>query len=232
MKNININQSITNLSLVSRYGIIFGMAIFLGKLFWWLTNPMGYHIYNSQISSSYKSDRLAQGIVNLAPFGITIEEKAPQPAIADEVKLVGVYAGGIHNSIAFIQVNNSSQIVQVGDNILDAQLKVINPQSIILNSKNQDITIKLTAGANSGGDHPHGSNNRLPSDNQNNKSGYIPNNNQTPQAQNTSQTDMQQQGINNNNDNSQENNIEAIAEKRRKMIEAFQRQNNAADNNQ
>ncbi len=223
MRNININQSIRTVSSIGRLIVIFALAILLGQSFWWFFNPLGYTTFDNIVSGSFNSDGLAQGIVNRAPFGIVTTEKAPQPGIIDQVKLVGVYAGGPNNSIAFIQVNGTNKIAQIGDNILDAKLQSINSNNITLAiGSGQTVTINITSGG--------ASSSRMGQDNNpgQNQANNFPQNQQQ-------QMNMNQQEQNNSNDNNannssnSENNEAAIAEKRRKMIEAFQKQN-AANN--
>lgn len=224
MKNININLSIRLLCILIRYGIILSIGSLLGKIVWWAVNPLDYNTFNNIISSSSKSDTLAQGIVNRAPFGVVTQEKAPEPTIKDQVKVLGVYAGGPNNSIAFIQVNGKNDIAVIGDSVLNAKIKTITPDGIVLIADNQDVKINISSG------------NSKPSEN-NSSAAYVNKNDRPNSAANNSyipNVNARQIRDNNRFEREQEEkryrrnapqNEELIMEQRRKMIEEFQRQN-------
>lgn len=204
----------------------------LGKSVWWLANPLGYDTYSNIVSRNFDSSKLAQTIINRAPFGVVTEEKAPVPTIAEQIKVVGVYAAGLNNSVAFITVNGKNSIAVIGDTVLDAKVKAITPDGVIFLSGKQDVTINLSSS-----NATPNTNNTSNNNHQNSGSaGYIPstapNNSSNQDAQNHSSTN--QPANNNENNAAQGSDNDSIADKRRKMIEAFQKQNaggNGNDNN-
>ncbi len=223
MKNININQTIRALSAALRVGTIIAIASLLAKICWWLMNPLGYDTVDSIASTYVKSDVLAQDITNRAPFGVVTVEKAAVPTIADQVKVVGVYAAGPKNSIAFLQIDGKNSIAAIGENVLDATVKAINSDGIVLIQKGQSVTINLSsASGNSAntpstptGDHSNSANSYIPQTNNTNTA-----NNNQPAGSNspTTSTSSTPPPPSGQDDDS-------IADKRRKMIEAFQKQN-------
>ena len=233
MKNITINQTINLLSTIIMYLIIVSAAIMLGKSLWWLANPLGYDTYDNIVNRTFDSTKLAQTIINRAPFGVVTEEKAPVPTIADQIKVVGVYAAGPNNSVAFITINGKNSIAVIGDNVLDAKVKAIKPDGVVFLAEKQDVTINLSSSSTSPNSPASGSNTNH-SQSASGGNGYIPsppaNNNQGSGSQNNG---SQQSNNDNNNANqgSQGNDNDSIAEKRRKMIEAFQKQNSGGNDN-
>lgn len=230
MKNITINQSIGILGMTSQYILVIVAAILLGKAIWWLANPLGYDTYDNILSHNPDSSKLAQTIINRAPFGLVTEEKAPVPTIADQIKVVGVYAGGPQNSIAFLTVSGKSSIAVIGDTILDSKIKAITPHGVIFFSQNQDIAINLSTASgssttNTNPSHPTGSNST-------NNNSYIPGSgNSTTGNQSQIDNNHQNQAQNSISDSNAGNDNDSIAEKRRKMIEAFQKQNSGGNDN-
>lgn len=230
MKNITINQTINLLSAAAIYLIIISAGVMLGKSIWWLANPLGYDTYSNIVSRNFDSSKLAQTIINRAPFGVVTEEKAPVPTIAEQIKVVGVYAAGPNNSIAFITVSGKNSIATIGDTVLDAKVKAITPDGVIFLSGKQDVTINLS----SSNATPNTSNTSSNNHQNSGSAGYIPN--AAPSNSNNNQ-DMQNHGNTNQPANNNENNAtqgndnDSIADKRRKMIEAFQKQNAGGNNN-
>lgn len=232
MKNININQTIRGLSTALRFAAVIAIASLLAKICWWLVNPLGYDTIDSIASTYVKSDILAQDITNRAPFGVVTVEKAPMPTIVDQVKVVGVYAAGPKNSIAFVQIDGKNSIAAIGESIMDATVKAINSDSIILVEKGQSVTINISSAsgnsantpstpASGGGEHSNSASSYIPQTNtttnaNNNPSGgnnsAVTSPNATPSPAPSGQDD------------------DSIADKRRKMIEAFQKQNSNSDN--
>lgn len=235
MKNITINQSIGILSMTGQYMLVIIAAILLGKGIWWLANPLGYDTYDNILNRNFDSSKLAQTIINRAPFGLVTEEKAPVPTIADQIKVVGVYAGGPQNSVAFLTINGKNSIAVIGDTVLDGKIKAINPTGVVFFSQNQDVAINLSAAsgsnssttANASPSHSTGS-----SSTNNNSNSYIPSSGSNA-ANNQSQSDNNHQNQTQNSaaDSNTGNDNDSIAEKRRKMIEAFQKQNSAGSDN-
>lgn len=202
----------------------------LGKSIWWLANPLGYDTYSNIVSRNFDSSKLAQTIINRAPFGVVTEEKAPVPTIAEQIKVVGVYAAGPNNSIAFITVSGKNSIATIGDTVLDAKVKAITPDGVIFLSGNQDVTINLS----SSNATPNTSNTSSNNHQNSGSAGYIPNaapsnSNNNQDTQNHGNTN--QPANNNENNATQGNDNDSIADKRRKMIEAFQKQNAGGNNN-
>lgn len=230
MKNITINQTINLLSAAAIYLIIISAGVMLGKSIWWLANPLGYDTYSNIISRNFDSSKLAQTIINRAPFGIVTEEKAPVPTIAEQIKVVGVYAAGPNNSIAFITVSGKNSIATIGDTVLDAKVKAITPDGVIFLAGKQDVTINLS----SSNATPNTSNTSSNNHQNSGSAGYIPNaapsnSNNNQDTQNHGNTN--QPANNNENNATQGNDNDSIADKRRKMIEAFQKQNAGGNNN-
>ena len=202
MKNININQSIQALSSASRYGILVATAMMLGKICWWLANPSGYDsITNIRASLNVKTPgAVAIAIVNRAPFGVTQIEKVKHASILDQVKVVGIYAAGRDSSIALLEVEGKSRIAMIGDSIAGAKLTLITPQGITVLSESQNINLTLSKSSDNG---TAGSNN----DYRTNNPATLQNHQTEPAASDDS-----------------------ITEKRRKMIENFQKQYTNNDN--
>jgi type II secretory pathway component PulC len=222
MKNINVNQTIRALSITLRFATIVATASLLARICWWAMNPLGYDTVDSIANSYVKPDIVAQDITNRAPFGVVTVEKAPVPTIADKLKVVGVYAAGPKNSIAFIQIDGKNSIAAIGESVMDATVKAINSDGIVLVEKGQSVTINISSASGNNANTPGTSTNgREPSTSTANS--YIPqtnsaNNNQSsPSAQNTSPSASTPPAAGQDDD--------SIADKRRKMIEAFQKQN-------
>ena len=221
MKTININQSIRILSVASRYGIVLATAILAGKICWWVANPLGYATLNnvSTRQNLKTPGSLASGIVNRAPFGVVTVVKAPPPSILEQVKVVGVYAAGPNNSVAFLQINNKHSIAVIGDDVEGAVLKEITSNGIVLYSESHNVTINISGGSNNTDSNGMPAQTSSHDFNQHNNS-YTPNNQNSVNNENNS---------NNAADNGGRDD-DSIAEKRRKMIEAFQKQNSNNDN--
>ena len=226
MKNININQTIRGLSTALRVGTVIAIASLLAKICWWLINPLGYDTIDSIASTYVKSDILAQDITNRAPFGVVTVEKAPVPTIMDQVKVVGVYAAGPKNSIAFIQIDGKNSIAAIGESVMDATVKAINSDGIVLVEKGQSVTINLSSASGNSANTP--STPASGGEHSNSANSYI------PQTNNTSTANNNQPGGNNSTTASPSStppptssgqDDDSIADKRRKMIEAFQKQN-------
>ncbi len=225
MKYPNLNQTIASGSKLLHFLIIFSAAWGIAKICWWLINPLGYNIPSNTYVSAQSSDGVTLGITNRAPFGVIVvkkEEKA-EPSIVSQVKVTGVYAGGAKNSIAFLLINGKNSIAMVGESVLGATLTAVKQDGIILRLNNQDIAINVDGSntTNTANAPTTMSNNAAPqpftppSQPDNNSNNQQPSNNQpsTSMAPNNSGGDG-----------------DSLADKRRKMIEAFQRQNANADN--
>ncbi|RTL12936.1 MAG: hypothetical protein EKK54_02445 [Neisseriaceae bacterium] len=226
MKNININQTIRGLSTALRIGTIIAIASLLAKICWWLVNPLGYDTIDSIASTYVKSDILAQDITNRAPFGVVTVEKAPVPTIADQVKVVGVYAAGPQNSIAFIQIGGKNSIAAIGESIMDATVKAINSDGVILVEKGQSVTISISSASGNSANTPSTSTNG--SEHSNSASSYIPQTTNAPPQLGGNNTATSPNSTPSPAPSGQDD--DSIADKRRKMIEAFQKQNSNNSN--
>lgn len=224
MKNITINQTINLLSTTAIYLIMIFAGILFGKSVWWLANPLGYDTYNNIISRNFDSNKLAQTIINRAPFGMITEEKAPVPTIAEQIKVVGVYAAGPNNSVAFITVNGKNSIAVIGDSVLEAKVKAIKPDGVVFLAEKQDVTINLTSSSASPNSPSSSSGNNGHTQSPSGANGYIPSSSPPP-SNNQSNSNQQTSNDNSATSGNQANDSDSIAEKRRKMIEAFQKQN-------
>lgn len=224
MKYPSINQVIFSTSRTIRLLAIITSAYLMGKFCWWLVNPLGYHTLDATTATSNtKADGVAQGIVNRAPFGVITVEKKEQPSIVSQIKVTGVYAGGAKNSIAFLLISGKNSIASLGDNVLGATLKSITPTGIVLSLNNQDIPINMSSGS---GDSSSNTPNSPPPYSSPAPAVQAQQINNAPvQANNNVATPAPDAG---NADG------DSLADKRRKMIEAFQHQNQDqnANNNQ
>lgn len=222
MKYPNINQTITNGSKLLHFLIIFLTAWGIAKVVWWLISPLGYNIPSNTYTNTQGSDGVALGITNRAPFGVIIvkKEEKSEPSIVSQVKVTGVYAGGAKNSIAFLLINGKNSIAMVGESVLSATLTGVQQDGITLRLNNQNITINVDGSntSNTANTPVASSGNSAPApftppaqqpDNSNNNGVNQPS---TAMAPNNSGGDG-----------------DSLADKRRKMIEAFQRQNANAD---
>ena len=225
MKNININQTIRALSAALRVGTIIAIASLLAKICWWLMNPLGYDTIDSIASTYVKSDILAQDITNRAPFGVVTVEKAAVPTIADQVKVVGVYAAGPNNSIAFLQIDGKNSIAAIGESVLDATVKAISSNGVVLVEKGQSVTINLSSASGNSANTPN-----TPTNGGDHSTSTA--NSYIPQASNTNTANNNQPSGNSSTANPSSTppppsgqDEDSIADKRRKMIEAFQKQN-------
>ncbi len=225
MKNITINQTINLLSTTAIYLIMIFAGILFGKSVWWLANPLGYDTYNNIISRNFDSNKLAQTIINRAPFGMVTEEKAPVPTIAEQIKVVGVYAAGPNNSVAFITVNGKNSIAVIGDSVLEAKVKAIKPDGVVFLAEKQDVTINLTSSSASPNSPSSSSGNNGHTQSPSGANGYIPSSSSPPPSNNQNNSNQQTSNDNSATSGNQANDSDSIAEKRRKMIEAFQKQN-------
>ncbi len=224
MKNITINQTINLLSTTAIYLIMIFAGILFGKSVWWLANPLGYDTYNNIISRNFDSNKLAQTIINRAPFGMVTEEKAPVPTIAEQIKVIGVYAAGPNNSVAFITVNGKNSIAVIGDSVLEAKVKAIKPDGVVFLAEKQDVTINLTSSSASPNSPSSSSGNNGHTQSPSGANGYIPSSSPPP-SNNQNNSNQQTSNDNSATSGNQANDSDSIAEKRRKMIEAFQKQN-------
>lgn len=237
MKKISPNQLIVNTSLALRYLVFILTSILIAQIIWWLAKPIGYNSIENPALNTAKSQDFAQAIINRAAFGIYVEEHAAVPTI--NLKVIGVYAAGPDNSVAFLQVDDKHIIASIGDTVLEGKIKAITPTGIILTSQNQDVSIQI-GGSNAMSNTPPSvssaastaqvnSYNNSNNTNSNVNNGH-PNDSQPitppniPPANNGSDNQPANANAPNNPD-------ETLAAKRQKMIQEFQQQNSTNNQN-
>ena len=235
MKKISPNQLIVNTSRALRYLVFILTSILIAQIIWWFANPIGYNSIENPAINTAKSQDFAQAIINRAAFGIYVEEHAAVPTI--NLKVIGVYAAGPDNSVAFLQVDDKHLIASIGDTVLEGKIKAITPTGIILTSQNQDVSIQI-GGSNAMSNTPPSVSsaastaqvNSFNNSNNSNVNNSHPNDSQPttpppiPPANNG--TDGQPA-----NANAPNNPDETLAAKRQKMIQEFQQQNSTNNQN-
>lgn len=232
MKKININSLIT---ICCNFGSIvsfIAVAIISSGFIWWIINPLNSNVLKN-VPIEKSDSNLAQGIINRAPFGVIVKkvEVVVAPTILDQVKVVGVYAAGLDNSIAFLQIEGKNSISKIGDKVLEGTLKNILPNGVVINDGKQDVDIEISSG-NSTSNPAQPSN--INSLNSHSRS-YDSTNQQQNQSNATNNSNQQNNdsspNTNNGNQpsdsasNSQPKSTEDMIAQRRKMIEQFQQQN-------
>ncbi|MEN9946868.1 MAG: hypothetical protein RLZZ293_1254, partial [Pseudomonadota bacterium] len=195
-------------------------AVVLSKMLWWMLKPVGFHHIQSITNPYIKSEDIATGIGNRAPFGIVLVEKVDKPSdfdqVISQVKLVGVYAAG-KNSIAFLQISGKNSLAQINDNILSTKLKRIESDSIVVSSNNQYLTIHLSGATSNSSSDPSNNSYR-------NKTNFLDNDQSNDKADNYDDGKIDN-SKNLSNDDDDEDDDDMIAKRRRRLIEEFQRQN-------
>lgn len=217
MIKVNTNKIIQQTSLITKFIVWIIIALICSKAIWWIINPTGYNIVENPALINNNANEYASSIANRAAFGmITTTNDAPsnQPAFADQIKLIGVYAAGANNSMAFVQVSGQAKNVQIGDLILNGKVIAITPTSIVVNLDSKNITIEMSSGSST----PNQPSSNSPTAQNNNALNPIVN------------SDKDSQNVTSPNNNSQDNNDNNIADKRQKMIQEFQQQNNSSNN--
>jgi hypothetical protein len=189
------------------------------------------------VLNSAKSQDFAQAIINRAAFGVYVEERVAVPTI--NLKVIGVYAAGPDNSVAFLQVDDKHIIASIGDTVLEGKIKAITPTGIILTSQNQDVSIQI-GGSNAMSNTPSNTppqaspapvnSYNSPKGNSNNVENGNPNDSQATMPPNTPPANNGTDGqpANANAPNSPD---ETLAAKRQKMIQEFQQQNSTNNQN-
>ena len=235
MKKISPNQLIVNTSRALRYLVFILTSILIAQIIWWFAKPIGYNSIENPALNTAKSQDFAQAIINRAAFGVYVEEHAAVPTI--NLKVIGVYAAGPDNSVAFLQVDDKHIIASIGDTVLEGKIKAITPTGIILTSQNQDVSIQI-GGSNAMSNTPPSVSsaastaqvNSFNNSNNSNVNNSHPNDSQPttpppiPPANNG--TDGQPA-----NANAPNNPDETLAAKRQKMIQEFQQQNSTNNQN-
>ena len=237
MKKISPNQLIVNTSRALRYLVFILTAILIAQIIWWFAKPIGYNSIENPALNTAKSQDFAQAIINRAAFGIYVEEHAAVPTI--NLKVIGVYAAGPDNSVAFLQVDDKHIIASIGDTVLEGKIKAITPTGIILTSQNQDVSIQI-GGSNAMSNTPPSvssaaSTTQVNSYNNSNNSNSNGNNGNPNNSQPTTPPNIPP--ANNGTDgqpanaNAPNNPDETLAAKRQKMIQEFQQQNSTNNQN-
>lgn len=237
MKKISPNQLIVNTSRTLRYLVFILTSILLAQIIWWFIKPLGYNSIENPALNTAKSQDFAQAIINRAAFGVYVEEHAAVPTI--NLKVIGVYAAGPDNSVAFLQIDDKHIIAEIGDTVLEGKIKAITPTGIILTSQSQDVSIQI-GGSNAMSNtpsntppqaspvpvnsynSPKGNSNNLDNGNPNDSQPTTPPN--IPQVNNGTDTQPTNANAPNNPD-------ETLAAKRQKMIQEFQQQNSTNNQN-
>ena len=237
MKKISPNQLIVNTSRALLYLIFILTSILIAQIIWWFAKPIGYNSIENPALNTAKSQDFAQAIINRAAFGIYVEEHAAVPTI--NVKVIGVYAAGPDNSVAFLQVDDKHIIASIGDTVLEGKIKAITPTGIILTSQNQDISIQI-GGSNAMSNTPPSVSSAASTAQVNS---YGNSNNTNSNVNNAHPNDSQPTPpptippANNGTDgqpanaNAPNNPDETLAAKRQKMIQEFQQQNSTNNQN-
>ncbi|MBX9867983.1 MAG: hypothetical protein K2Y14_13810 [Burkholderiales bacterium] len=237
MKKISPNQLIVNTSRALRYLVFILTSILIAQILWWFAKPIGYNSIENPVLNSAKSQDFAQAIINRAAFGVYVEERVAVPTI--NLKVIGVYAAGPDNSVAFLQVDDKHIIASIGDTVLEGKIKAITPTGIILTSQNQDVSIQI-GGSNAMSNTPSNTppqaspapvnSYNSPKGNSNNVENGNPNDSQATMPPNTPPANNGTDGqpANANAPNSPD---ETLAAKRQKMIQEFQQQNSTNNQN-
>lgn len=237
MKKINSNQLIINISKSLRYLSLVLIALLCSKIIWWMINPLGYTQVDNPAFRSEKSQDFAQAIINRAAFGVYVEEHAATPTI--NIKVIGVYAAGPNNSVAFLQVDDKHVIASIGDQVLEGKIKTILPTGIIITTNNQDVSVGIggsnamsntipsnsTSQSNNSAASPTPYNsNQTTSNTNHNPSNDIPPT-QSPATPTSAPPNDSNSSTNNNNNSNDGNPNDSLISKRQKMIQEFQQQN-------
>ncbi|RTK98875.1 MAG: hypothetical protein EKK57_10815, partial [Proteobacteria bacterium] len=152
MRKININSLITTScntgTLIAQIGTVIACSSFV----WWCVNPAQSNRLTNV--APYKvNTNIAQGVINQAPFGIIVKktEVVNIPTIQEQVKVIGVYAAGVTNSIAFLTVETKNIIAKIGDKVLEGTITQILPSGVVINDGKQDVTIEISDSATPSG---------------------------------------------------------------------------------
>lgn len=145
-----INLSISILSRVLRFCIIFYTASILAQCIWWVVSPAKDNIF-IEWADLDKQDKATGYINNRYPFGVVVVVKPKEeakPSIVDQLRLTGVYLSSNKDSFAFLEYRGKPTLTRLGAVIgdSDATVKAINPDSITVNADGQDFTIKVSVG--------------------------------------------------------------------------------------
>lgn len=109
------------------------------KSIWWLSNPLGSHIYNDTSKPTlYKTT--AKEIVNRAPFGIIVKEESAVIAVnpLKDIVLTGIYAAG-KDSIAFIKNGDKSDMLFIGSPVMNYTVTKMTGNQITFVSDSGDV---------------------------------------------------------------------------------------------
>lgn len=213
MRKININSLITTScntgALIAQIGTVIACSSFV----WWCVNPAQSNQLTN-VAPYQVNTNIAQGVINQAPFGIIVKktEVVNIPTIQEQVKVIGVYAAGVTNSIAFLTVETKNIIAKIGDKVLEGTITQILPNGVVINDGKQDVTIEISDSATPSGGG--GNSSTTPSSSRRMGMEQNNDNNGNGSVNNTHTSD-------NNNNQSRDD----LVSQRKKMIEQFQQQN-------
>lgn len=147
-----INIGISFISRTLRVAIVLYFAVLLANVVWWTLNPTHSDHYIEKFDLD-QSDKFSNYITNRYPMGIiTAPKEVAKPRIVDQIKLTGVYASDPQHSIAFLEYSGKPMIVRLGGSINgQANVKLINPTSIVIIEDGVEATISIISGSGSGG---------------------------------------------------------------------------------
>lgn len=209
MNSKSLNQNILIISQVLNLLIIIFFAVILAKFIWWIITPSITEVYVEKTTVS-QFDNSVKYVINRHPFGIMVENKAPLPSIMEKIKLSGVYLNTSKNSIAFFDIDSKHVIAKIGDDIAEGViLKSIKGNKAIVLFQGQELAILLSGGTAQPVE---------PQTNSNNEERF-----KTPYSMPNKPYDYENRGNNKA--------VDEIRERRRQLIEEFEKQSLAGQNN-
>ena len=158
-----INLIILVLSQILNFVIILYFAVLLAKFVWWVINPSISDVYVEK-DSVMQFDKISKYIINRYPFGVVVKHVEVKPkvlTIAEQIKLTGVYFNPPKDNIAFIEYNNVSKLLRVGDKIMDsdATIMAINMNSIVILENQESAVVNISQGSGATSNKLSGSDN-------------------------------------------------------------------------
>ncbi len=210
MNSKNLNQNILIISQVLNLLIIIFSAVILAKFIWWIITPSINEVYLEKTTVN-QFDNSVKYVINRHPFGIMVENKAPIPSIIEKIKLSGVYQNTLKNSIAFFDIDSKHVIAKIGDDIAEGViLKSVKRNKVIVLFQGHELAIFLSGGTAQPVE---------PQENYNNEERF-----KTPYSMPNKSYEYENRGNNNKA-------TEEIRERRRQLIEEFEKQSLAGQNN-
>lgn len=118
------------------------------QFLWWMVHPVKSSIMLLNVNQNY--DKIEQHVINFVPFGEVKTEAAPTASVINNINLYGTYVADKENSMAFVNINSTAYILQIGDEVQGYTIKNINPTSVELydNQAKQDAIVNLSANKN------------------------------------------------------------------------------------